>query len=41
LLNQAKALNVKNLIITNKKDYEILKKKQKIQKLEFLTILMN
>ena len=27
LLKQAKALNVKNLIITNKKDYEILKKK--------------
>ena len=27
LLKQAKALNVKNLIITNKKDYEILKQK--------------
>ena len=27
LLNQAKFLNVKNLIITNKKDYELLKKK--------------
>ena len=29
LLKQAKALNVKNLILTNKKDYEILKKKTK------------
>jgi len=29
LLQQAKLLNVKNLIITNKKDYEILKKKTK------------
>jgi len=29
LLNQAKALNVKNLIITNKKDFDILKKKTK------------
>lgn len=27
LLKQAKALNVKNLIITNKKSFEILKKK--------------
>ena len=27
LLNQAKFLNVKNLIITNKKDYDLLKKK--------------
>lgn len=27
LLKQAKALNIKNLIITNKKDYEILKQK--------------
>ena len=29
LLKQAKALNVKNLILTNKKDYEILKEKTK------------
>jgi 1-deoxy-D-xylulose-5-phosphate reductoisomerase len=29
LLKQAKALDVKNLILTNKKDYEILKKKTK------------
>lgn len=30
LLKQAKAFNVKNLILTNKKSYEILKKKLKI-----------
>ena len=29
MLKQAKALNVKNLILTNKKDYEILKEKTK------------
>ena len=29
LLNQAKAFNVKNLILTNEKNYEILKKKTK------------
>ena len=33
LLKQAKALNVKNLIITNKKDYEILKQKTKNSKI--------
>ena len=30
LFHQAKKFNVKNLIITNKKSFEILKKKQKI-----------
>jgi 1-deoxy-D-xylulose-5-phosphate reductoisomerase len=34
LLKQAKALNVKNLIITNKKDYEILKQKTKNSKIK-------
>ncbi len=33
LLKQAKALNVKNLIITNKKDYKILKQKTKHSKI--------
>ena len=33
LLKQAKALNVKNLIITNKKDYKILKEKTKKTKI--------
>ena len=33
LLKQAKALNVKNLIITNKNDYEILKQKTKNSKI--------
>jgi len=33
LFKQAKALNVKNLIITNKKDYEILKQKTKNSKI--------
>ena len=33
LLKQAKALNVKNLIITNSKDYEILKEKGKNTKI--------
>ena len=30
LLKQAKVLNVKNLIITNKKDYEILKDRKSV-----------
>ena len=34
LLKQAKALNVKNLIITNNKDYEILKEKVKNTKIK-------
>jgi 1-deoxy-D-xylulose-5-phosphate reductoisomerase len=34
LLKQAKALNVKNLIITNNKDYEILKEKAKNTKIK-------
>ena len=36
LLKQAKALNVKNLIITSRKDYEILKKKTKNSKIRVL-----
>ena len=38
LLNQAKKFRVKNLIITNTKSYEILKKK-KLKKLKYLVRL--
>ena len=40
LLNQAKKFKVKNLIITDKKSYEILIKKLKILKLIFLIIII-
>ena len=41
LLQQAKILNVKNLIITNKKDYEILKKKTKKTKIRVFNNFKN
>ena len=34
LLKQAKAINAKNLIITNKKDYKIVKQKKKNSKIK-------
>jgi 1-deoxy-D-xylulose-5-phosphate reductoisomerase len=41
LLKQAKILNVKNLIITNKKDYEILKEKTKKTKIRVFNNFKN
>jgi 1-deoxy-D-xylulose-5-phosphate reductoisomerase len=41
LLQQAKLLNVKNLIITNKKDYEILKEKTKKTKIRVFNNFKN
>ena len=41
LLQQAKILNVKNLIITNKKDYEILKEKTKKTKIRVFNNFKN